>query len=68
MQTPTATVEELAAQCRTQLDVLRLLKQTRASEDIQRRTAQEYIRLHYAWQKARYGKVRTRLSVAALLR
>jgi hypothetical protein len=67
--TTAATAADLSAACwalRAKLDAAR--KEHGADAPELRRLAQAYIDAAYAWQRARYGKVRAKLSVAALLR
>lgn len=61
-------IERLAAAARHEKHLLDIFKRTHASEDIRRRTAEEYIKRHYAWQTAKFGRVQKQLSVSKLLR
>lgn len=52
----TETVEELAAEARRQKEVLETLKRIGAPYELQRRTADAYMRLFVAWHVAKHGK------------
>ena len=61
-------LEELSATCWHLRQALDDAKHTTTPEGDLRRAATVYIEAVYAYQIAKYGKVRQRLSVAALLR
>ena len=65
----TKTADQIAAEARTQLAVLNVLKRThRPDSDILRRTAELYVSLNHQWQQARYGRIRRGVTVAQMLR
>jgi hypothetical protein len=61
-------VDAIAEQARIQKSRLVCLIQSREPYDDQVAAAREYIRLSYAWQTARFGRVRQRYDVRYLLR
>lgn len=63
-----ARVNTLHEAVRRADDEWRIAKATRAPADEVRTRVQAYIDACYAFQKARFGRVRVRMSVATLLR
>ena len=62
------TTQELSDQLWALKDQLDNQKREQVPYSALRATAEQYIALHYQWQKAKYGSVKKKLSPMAILR
>jgi hypothetical protein len=64
-----SNADQIAQEARAQLDTLNALKKTLPiTHPLITRTAAAYVELFHAFQKAKYGRIRRRISSASLLR
>lgn len=64
----TASLEDMSATCWTLRSALDDAKHARLPDAQLREAARAYIEAVYAYQMAKYGKVRQKLSIGAILR